>query len=34
VVSLTFDLDAGAYVLICNVPTHYEQGMRGTVTLD
>jgi uncharacterized cupredoxin-like copper-binding protein len=25
----TFDLDPGRYVLICNVPTHYNGGMRA-----
>lgn len=27
--SLTLELDAGAYVLVCNLPGHYEQGMRA-----
>jgi hypothetical protein len=31
VVTMTFDLDAADYVIICNVPTHYEQGMRVAV---
>ena len=26
--SLTVDLDAGSYVLFCNLPTHYSQGMH------
>jgi uncharacterized cupredoxin-like copper-binding protein len=26
--SLTVNLDAGAYVLICNLPGHYRQGMH------
>lgn len=26
--SLTVNLDAGSYVLICNVPGHYQQGMH------
>ena len=26
--SLTVDLDAGKYVLICNLPTHYKLGMH------
>ena len=26
--SLTVNLDAGSYVLICNLPGHYEQGMH------
>lgn len=26
--TLTLSLDAGSYVLVCNVPGHYEQGMR------
>ena len=25
--SATFDLEAGNYVLICNIPAHYESGM-------
>jgi uncharacterized cupredoxin-like copper-binding protein len=28
----TFDLPAGAYVLICNVPAHYSQGMWAVFT--
>ena len=27
--SATFNLPAGNYVLLCNVPAHYEQGMRS-----
>lgn len=27
------DLAAGSYVLICNVPTHYAQGMRTAFTV-
>lgn len=27
--SVTFDLTAGAYVLICNIPGHYEAGMTA-----
>lgn len=30
---LTVDLPAGRYVLICNVPGHYEQGMSTTFTV-
>jgi uncharacterized cupredoxin-like copper-binding protein len=30
---LTVDLDAGAYALVCNLPAHYEQGMRATFTV-
>jgi uncharacterized cupredoxin-like copper-binding protein len=26
--SLTVNLDAGSYVLICNLPGHYQQGMH------
>lgn len=26
--SLTLDLDAGAYQLVCNLPGHYESGMH------
>ena len=25
---LTVDLDSGSYVLLCNLPGHYESGMR------
>ena len=32
--SLTVDLPAGHYVLICNVPTHYTSGMRAEFTTD
>jgi uncharacterized cupredoxin-like copper-binding protein len=27
--SITVDLAAGHYVLLCNIETHYEQGMRA-----
>lgn len=27
--TLTVDLAAGHYVLLCNIETHYEQGMRA-----
>jgi uncharacterized cupredoxin-like copper-binding protein len=30
--SLTVDLPAGHYVVICNVPTHYTKGMRAEFT--
>jgi uncharacterized cupredoxin-like copper-binding protein len=30
--SLTVNLDAGSYVLICNLPGHYEQGMHTGFT--
>jgi uncharacterized cupredoxin-like copper-binding protein len=30
--SLTVDLPAGHYVLICNVPTHYTKGIRAEFT--
>jgi uncharacterized cupredoxin-like copper-binding protein len=26
---LTVDLDAGSYVLLCNLPGHYQSGMRA-----
>jgi uncharacterized cupredoxin-like copper-binding protein len=29
----TFDLDAGQYIMICNLEGHYEQGMWGTITV-
>jgi len=31
---LTEDLAAAAYVLICNVPTHYESGMHTAFTVE
>jgi uncharacterized cupredoxin-like copper-binding protein len=31
--SLTVKLDAGAYVLICNLPGHYKQGMHTGFTV-
>jgi uncharacterized cupredoxin-like copper-binding protein len=34
VVSKTLDIDDGSYVIICNLPTHYEQGMRAVVTAE
>ena len=30
--SLTVNLDAGSYVLICNLPGHYGQGMHASFT--
>jgi len=30
---LTTDLEAGSYVIICNLPTHYEQGMHAAFTV-
>jgi uncharacterized cupredoxin-like copper-binding protein len=30
--SLTVNLDAGSYVLICNLPGHYSQGMHASFT--
>lgn len=30
---LTVDLAAGDYVLICNIPAHYRQGMRTSFTV-
>lgn len=29
----TFDLDAGKYILICNIPAHYTQGMSAVLTV-
>jgi uncharacterized cupredoxin-like copper-binding protein len=29
---LTLDLEAGSYLLICNVPGHYQLGMTATFT--
>ena len=31
--SLTVNLDAGSYVLICNLPGHYAQGMHAGFTV-
>ncbi len=31
--ALRLDLLPGAYVLICNVPTHYSMGMRTALTV-
>lgn len=31
--SVTLDLDPGAYVLVCNIADHYEQGMRAAFTV-
>ena len=31
--SLTVNLDAGSYVLICNLPGHYAQGMQAGFTV-
>jgi uncharacterized cupredoxin-like copper-binding protein len=31
--SLTVNLDAGNYVLICNLPGHYAQGMHAAFTV-
>ena len=33
-VSLTASLVPGSYVLICNIPAHYELGMRAPFTID
>ena len=31
---LALELPAGRYVLICNVPGHYQLGMRAALTVD
>jgi len=31
--TLTTDLEAGSYVIICNVPGHYEAGMHTAFTV-
>ena len=31
--NLRLDLPAGAYLVICNVPTHYQLGMRSALTV-
>ena len=33
-VSLTVDLAAGNYALICNIPAHYQLGMRAPFTIE
>lgn len=30
----SFDLTAGKYVMICNLPGHYQQGMYGSATVE
>jgi uncharacterized cupredoxin-like copper-binding protein len=30
----TFTLKPGRYVLLCNVPTHYQQGMHAALTVE
>ncbi|MBI4260161.1 MAG: hypothetical protein HY658_06305 [Actinobacteria bacterium] len=30
----TFQLDAGSYVLFCNIAGHYEQGMSARLTVE
>jgi len=31
--STTLDLKPGSYVYVCNIPGHYGDGMRGTLTV-
>lgn len=31
--TLTLDLDPGTYVILCNLPEHYEKGMVTTLTV-
>lgn len=31
--NLRLELPSGAYVVICNVPTHYQLGMRSALTV-
>ena len=31
--TLSGDLEAGSYVIICNIPAHYEQGMHAAFTV-
>ena len=33
-VSLTVNLEAGSYALICNIPAHYQLGMRAPFTIE
>ena len=32
--STTVDLESGSYILICNIPAHYEQGMFAGFTVE
>ena len=32
--TLSVDLDAGHYVLLCNIETHYEQGMHADLDVN
>ena len=32
--SLDVNLDAGSYVVICNIPGHYSQGMHTSLTVE
>jgi uncharacterized cupredoxin-like copper-binding protein len=32
--SVTLDLEAGNYVLVCNIAKHYSQGMYTAFTVD
>jgi uncharacterized cupredoxin-like copper-binding protein len=31
--TVTLDLEAGKYVMFCNLPGHYEGGMYGSLTV-
>ncbi len=31
--ALTVSLDAGSYVVMCNLPDHYQQGMQAGLTV-
>jgi uncharacterized cupredoxin-like copper-binding protein len=31
--SVTLDLKAGSYVLVCNIEKHYAMGMRAAFTV-
>ena len=33
-ISLTVDLEPGSYALICNIPAHYQLGMRAPFTIE
>jgi uncharacterized cupredoxin-like copper-binding protein len=33
-VTLDLDLDAGGYVIVCNVPGHYKEGMHAAFTVE
>ncbi|MGZ5326593.1 MAG: plastocyanin/azurin family copper-binding protein [Solirubrobacterales bacterium] len=30
----SFEFTPGKYVMFCNLPAHYKQGMYGSITVD